>query len=135
IIWLCFLTDHWRTFKVISRSMEPTLLVNDCLIMRQNNDFPNLDNKVVVITDPKGGTFPLVKRVVAGPNSRVEISNTRVYIDSSDEPLPGEPMMRARNQTWSLKDDELFVLGDNRNNSEDSSVFGPINRSDVLGVI
>ena len=134
-IWGCFLTNHWRSFKVISRSMQPTLLVNDYLIMRENNDFPNLDNKIVVITDPEGGTFPIVKRVVAGPNSRVKISNARIYIDGSADPLPGEPLMRTENQTWSLEDDELFVLGDNRNNSEDSSEFGPIRRSDVLGVI
>jgi len=135
LIWSFFLTGHWRTFKVISRSMEPTLLVDDYLIMREQNDFPILDNKIVVIRDPQGGTFPLVKRVIAGANSIVRISNGRIYIDNSKTALPGEPLTNTPSTEWKLGPDELFLLGDNRNNSQDSSDFGPLTRSEVMGVI
>lgn len=135
LVWSFFLTGHWQTFKVISRSMEPTLLIGDYLIMRQQSDFPNLDNLIVVIRDPLDSSFPLVKRVIAGGNSTVRISNGRIYLDGSSKSLPGERLVDAHNTRWILKPDEVFVLGDNRNNSQDSSDFGPIARSDILGVI
>jgi len=135
LIWSFFLTGHWRTFKVISRSMEPTLLVDDYLIMREQNDFPILDDKIVVIRDPQGGALPLVKRVIAGANSIVRISNGRIYLDNSKTSLPGEPITNSSNTEWKLGPDELFLLGDNRNNSQDSSDFGPLTRSEVMGVI
>ena len=134
-IWSFFLTGHWQSYKVISRSMEPTLLVDDYLIMRQQNDFPNLDNLVVVVQDPSGGSFPLVKRVLAGANSTVRVSNARIYLDGSKTPLSGEPLVDTPNRTWRLSPDQVYVLGDNRNNSQDSTDFGPISRRDILGVI
>lgn len=134
-IWVFFLTGYWQTFQVISGSMEPTLLVNDYIIMRKQHHFPVLDQKVVAITDPLGGSAPLVKRVVAGPHSTVRISNGRIYIGNASTPLPGEPLMYAQNKTWNLTGNEIFVLGDNRNNSEDSVAFGPIPRESVIGVM
>jgi signal peptidase I len=135
IIWAFFLGGHWQTFKVISRSMEPTLLVDDYLVMRQQKHYPVLDNKIVVLKDPEGGTFPVVKRVIAGPHSIVKLRSGKVYLDNSKSPVPGEPVVDARNKSWTLKEDEIFVMGDNRNNSEDSTEYGPLKRTDILGVI
>lgn len=135
VIWAFFLGGHWKTFKVISRSMQPTLDVNDYLIMRQQADYPVLDGCIVVLKDPEGGSFPIVKRVVAGPSSIVKLRNGYVYLDNSDTPLPGEPITNALNDSWILRDDEIFVMGDNRNNSEDSTDFGPLPRTDIEGVI
>lgn len=135
IVWSFFLTGHWQTFKVISRSMEPTLLVDDYLIMRQQQDFPNLDNLIVVIRDPEGGNLAMVKRVVAGANSTVRLSGGHIYLDGSKVALPGDPIIHERNNRWILDENEIFVMGDNRNNSQDSVDFGPISRSDIVGVI
>lgn len=135
VIWAFFLGGHWQSFKVISRSMEPTLLVNDYLLMRGQGDYPSLVNKIVVLADPKGGFLPVVKRVAAGPFSKVRVFNGRVYIDDSEEAYPGAPIYRVPNQQWVLGEDELFVLGDNLQNSEDSIEWGPVKRDDVQGVI
>lgn len=135
LIWSFFLTGHWKTFKVVSRSMQPTLNVNDYLIMREQSDFPILDNKIVVLKDPHGGTMPIVKRVVAATNSTVRMSNGNIYLDGSSDDLPGETIVDTPNQEWKLGENEIFVLGDNRNNSEDSTDFGPLPRSNILGVI
>ncbi len=135
IVWTFFLTGHWQTFKVISRSMEPTLLVNDYLIMRQQQDFPNLDNLIVVIRDQEGSSLAMVKRVVAAGNSSVRLSNGKIYLDGSKTPIEGDTLINDYNQEWKLAEDEIFVLGDNRNNSQDSTDFGPIPRTDSLGVI
>lgn len=135
LVWSFFLSEHWMTFKVISRSMEPTLLVNDYLIMRQQHDFPTLDNKIVVMQDPEGGNLHIVKRVVASANSTVRISMGNVYLDGSKEPIPGEPVADSPNREWKLGPEEVFVMGDNRNNSEDSTDFGPVSRDTIIGVI
>lgn len=135
MVWAFFLGGHWQTFRVISRSMEPTLLVDDYLIMRQEKDYPVLDNKIVVLRDPEDSVIPIVKRVVAGPNSIVSVRNGHVYLQNSKTPLPGEPKQKYRTHRWILEDDEIFVMGDNRNNSEDSTNFGPLKRDDILGVI
>lgn len=136
IIWSFFLTGHWQSFKVISRSMEPTLLVNDYLLMRKQQDFPNLDNLVVALRDPEAaGGLAMVKRVVASANSTVSISSGRIYLDGSTTPIPGEPLVHQGNRQWRLSEDEIFVLGDNRNNSQDSTDFGPVPRSEIIGVI
>lgn len=115
--------------------MEPTLLVDDCLIMRQEKEYPLLDHKIVVLRDPEGSVIPIVKRVIAGPSSIVSVRNGYVYLQDSKTPLPGEPKSKYRTHRWILKDDEIFVMGDNRNNSEDSTNFGPVKREDILGVI
>lgn len=135
VIWAFFLTGHWQSFKVISRSMEPTLLVDDYLIMRKQHNFPTLEGQVVVLKDPEGGAFPIVKRVVAGAFSVVKIRNGLVYLDTSKTPIPGERIAHVGNKHWTLKENEIFVMGDNRNNSEDSTDFGPLDRSDIIGVI
>ncbi len=135
IIWSFFLTGHWKTFQVISGSMEPTLLVNDYLVMRHQKDFPTLDNKIVVLKDPKGGDMPMVKRIIAGSNSTVRVSNGRVYLDGSKSPVSGERLENTPSNQWKLGAAEIFVMGDNRNNSVDSPDFGPLLRSDILGVI
>jgi signal peptidase I len=49
--------------------------------------------------------------------------------------VPGETtdMMDGGSKTWTLKNDELFVMGDHRQESQDSRDFGPISRSSVIG--
>ncbi len=135
LVWSFFLTGHWKSFKVISRSMEPTLLVDDYLLMRHQKDFPLLDNKVVVLADPSGGKLAMVKRIVATANSTVRLSNGRIYLDGSKTPLPGERVEDTPNHEWKLDQNQIFVLGDNRNNSQDSFDFGPLLRTDIMGVI
>jgi len=135
LIWSFFLTGHWKTFKVISRSMDPTLIVDDLLLMREQHNFPTLDNKIVVIQDPEGGNIPIVKRIVATANGIVRISMGKVYVDGSKTPIEGEAIADSANREWKLGPEDIFVLGDNRNNSEDSSDFGPVSRDTILGVI
>ncbi|MBM3477479.1 MAG: signal peptidase I, partial [Armatimonadetes bacterium] len=51
------------------------------------------------------------------------------------EPYIAEPMVRERPVAGRLDPDELFVMGDNRNHSEDSRDYGPIRESQVKGRI
>ncbi|UCG40126.1 MAG: signal peptidase I [Acidimicrobiia bacterium] len=76
-----------------------------------------------------------IKRVIAVPGETVEVVDNQVLIDG----LPiSEPYLPAGVQMpdfgpVTVAPNELFVMGDNRNSSSDSRVFGPIDQSEVVG--
>lgn len=80
-------------------------------------------------------TEEYIKRVIGLPGERVEGRDGRVYVNGRElvEPyLPQGPTTRDFDARI-LGDDELFVMGDNRENSADSRIFGPIKASTVVG--
>ncbi len=121
---------------VYGRSMEPNLherqrLIVDKFTYRffhspQRND-------IVVIKLPEMDEL-LVKRIVGLPYEMIAIEDGVVYIDGTPlaEPFPHElyPQNMPPQRLGPL---QYFVLGDNRGNSNDSRVFGPIMRDDIKG--
>lgn len=80
-------------------------------------------------------TQEYIKRVIGLPGETVEGRQNRVYVDGKElvEPyLPLGPTTRDF-EPVTLGDNELWVMGDNRENSSDSRVFGPIDESTVVG--
>ena len=83
----------------------------------------------------------LVKRVVGLPGEHLEIRDGRVYIDGQplDEPyLAPDLVTEARVAAFAdivLAEDEYYVLGDNRPDSSDSRVFGPVAKRDIIGEV
>lgn len=85
----------------------------------------------------------LIKRVVGLPGETVQVQGSAVFIngkkipkdyltESVDPDLLGN-FNFAEDQPLKLGPDELFVLGDNPNNSEDGRFWGPLKRSNILG--
>ncbi len=88
---------------------------------------------VVVLISPEAPHDDLIKRVIGLPGETVTIENQQVWVDGL---LLDEPYIKAAPRysgTWTLGPDEYFVLGDNRNNSNDSHAFGPVTRERVIG--
>ena len=129
---------------VVGNSMEPVL---------HNTEEVYLDRLIYVITAPKRGdiiaflpkgnekTHYYIKRVIAVPGETIQIKGGQIYIDGAvyDDPYGTETVKDpglAANE-FTLGDDEFFVLGDNRNNSEDSRSgnIGAVNRKDVYGKV
>jgi len=88
------------------------------------------------------GTRQLVKRVIGLPGNKVVVENNTVRVYDQAHPNGFNPdkigtytinVPSAPNTTITLGKNELFVMGDNRPNSEDSRYFGPINLSQVIG--
>jgi len=90
---------------------------------------------------PKGDI--LIKRVVGLPGETVQVKGTDIYIN--DRKLPDDFRPQEANasqdevgyygvaEPLKLGPDELFVLGDNPDNSDDGRFWGPLKRSNVLG--
>jgi len=82
--------------------------------------------------DPK--TTPFIKRIIALPNDTIEVKNGTVYVNGSklDEPYIKEPPAYNLPQK-KIPGSEYFVLGDNRNNANDSHVWGTVPRQNIIG--
>ena len=80
-------------------------------------------------------TDEFVKRVVGLPGETVEAHGGKVFVDGKELV---EPYLPASGQVTDfaqvrIPPDQLFVMGDNRDNSADSRVFGPIKQSTIVG--
>ena len=111
-------------FRVPSHSMLNTLQVGDFIYTTTSEAYRRGD--IVVLRDPdsakKGGY--LVKRLIGLPGDHVRIDWGALYLNGyyASEPYLVEPM-RYDMAEYTLAGDEIFILGDNRNESEDSSVW------------
>jgi signal peptidase I len=78
-----------------------------------------------------------VKRVIAKPGDTLEFTGNKVYRNGKllDEPYIKEKMRSRHNQKLTVPENYVFVMGDNRNNSNDSRIIGPVPVSHVLGKV
>lgn len=114
-------------------SMISTLYNSDLVIINkvniQNRKINRFD--IVII---KSGHEKLIKRVIALPNEVIEYKSNTLYINgkeiSSDIDFKYTDDFKAE-----TKDDEYYVLGDNRGISKDSRILGSFNKKDIIGVV
>lgn len=147
-----------QAFYIPSESMEPTLEVNDrVLVNRLSYKLHDVNRGDVVVFEkpaslvsPVGATEikDLIKRVVALPGESVVFQDGDVYVDGRplEEPyLPTGTMTQPGpgGATWDhrcVPDDPcvvpegtVWVMGDNRSNSEDSRWIGPVDQDLIVG--
>lgn len=131
-------------------SMEPTLADGDSIIIqRLSYYFSNPKRYDVVVfpvltmnQDGEADNTYYVKRVIGLPGETVQIKNGKVYINGkglSDDKYCLSEILDSGNagQPTTLKEDEYFVLGDNRNMSTDSrsDFVGMVHREDIVGKV
>ena len=130
-----------QAFYIPSESMVPTLKVHDRLLvdkvsfrMRQVHR-----GEIVVFRRPPRETDTsikeLIKRVVALPGETVEAIDGHVYINGRklDERYLPAGVLTLNLPPQRIPIDSFWVMGDNRTNSSDSRVFGPIDRKLIVG--
>lgn len=134
-----------QPFLVSGPSMDNTFADGQYLIVDELTY--NLRNphrgEVVIFHPPINLAFYYIKRVIGLPGETVQIKNDVVTICHADcatdknKFILTEPYVKAgsprQDDTITLKADEYFVLGDNRAVSQDSRIFGPVNRNLFTG--
>jgi signal peptidase I len=127
----------YQTFKVPSPSMEPTLVPGDRFMGAvADMDEPLLRGDVVVFHPPGRDGIWFVKRVVGLPGETVRVASGHVRIDGIDlvEPYAAHNDSgtgTGRTQVCRLDAHEYWLMGDNRDHSMDSRVFGPVDRERI----
>lgn len=146
IVTAAFLAFGIRTFVAEARyipssSMEPTLEINDRLIIEKiSYHFREPERGDVVVFSPtetlKEQHFneAFIKRVIGLPGETVAVRNGRVYVN--DKPLAENYIAEKPNYNYGprkVPPGQYLVLGDNRNNSYDSHYWGFVPKENIIG--
>jgi len=155
-IFHCFI----EPYRIPSGSMENTLLVGDCIYVDSlhclGNRLPFLSGipklrwrpkrgDVVIFNPPSAENKDYVKRVIGLPGDMIEIRGRTVFINGTplDEPYAvfrgSEPRSPTGGTNWEsrtpLGPDMYYVMGDNRNNSNDSRWWGAVVSRKIKGKV
>jgi signal peptidase I len=124
-------------------SMYATLEDNDYLIANKIDYrlHPPQRGDIVILRPPTNNSTDFIKRIVGLPGERVLIRAGVVYINGHKLDEPYLPEAWVNDANWPdnnsagqvMGADEYFVMGDNRNRSQDSRFFGPISRDRIDG--
>lgn len=117
--------------RVNGASMDPTLNDKDIMLLDEiSYRFSDIERFDIVVV--KEEDEYLIKRVIGLPGETVEYKNDKLYIDGK---YVKEDFKHKETFDFSttLGKDEYFIIGDNRTNSTDSRVFGPISRDKIMG--
>jgi signal peptidase I len=128
-------------FSVKGSSMEPNFADKQYLVVSRLSYLLGEPEHgdIVVFHYPRNPSEDYIKRIIALPGETVEIRDTFIYVDGEqlDEgyiKAPCVPTLCA-DLIRELGPDEFWVMGDNRNHSSDSRVFGPVGREHLVGEV
>lgn len=137
VIWYVISAAVGQARVVPTSSMEPTILPGDRLwtdkvTLRFR---PVTRGDIVIFTPPVPSQSPYVKRVIGLPGETVQVRDGRVWVNGIPlaEPYLAELPMYAYGPV-TVGPDEYFVLGDNRNGSNDSHQWGLLPRRSITAL-
>ena len=148
-------------FVVQGNSMEPNFTRDQYVLVSRMAYLRNGPSRgdVVVLYDPRQQRRNFIKRIIGLPEELIRVEDGHVFINGQlleeaylngrsgyqdtynksgvllyDTVPTGIPdKSKGPSKEWTLGDDQYFVMGDNRANSDDSRSFGPLKRELILG--
>lgn len=135
----------FQAYEIPSGSMEETIMTGDMIFSEKlSYTFGEPEpGDIVTFADPEIPSRTLIKRVIAKEGQTVDLVDGKVVVDGRelDEPYtdgkPSYPLTTAYGTSitypYTVPKDEVWVMGDNRTNSQDSRYFGSIPVSSVTG--
>ncbi len=139
-VFLSLVNIFVATINVVNgQSMEPNF---------HNGEYLIVDKLSYLMREPKRGEaiilkFPgdpektrYIKRIIGLPGEPLKVQDNVIYINGRalhEDYIPKD-FLTEPNKEWRLASDEYFVMGDNRQNSNDSRVFGPVERRFIIGL-
>ncbi len=122
--------------RVESVSMKPNLIEGDFVLVNRiayRFSDPKRGDIIVFKYPPEPNSTPYIKRIIGLPGDQIQIRDSNVFINGS---LLSEPYLMSntmRGGEWTVPQDSLFVMGDNRNNSSDSRNWGMVPFDNIIG--
>lgn len=125
-----------QPIMVSGDSMNPTLLSGERMLVEKVSyclDLPKRGD--ILVCHFPGYRDNFVKRVVGLPGETVEVRDGLLYIDGMplDESGYWRDVMWRDTEPYTVEEGAVFVMGDNRNHSEDSRVHGAIDQKQIVG--
>ena len=137
IIFMCcgaFSTAISDNFMSISgNSMYPTLKDKQVVRVSKIKEIKRFD----IVIAKKHDNYLIVKRVIGLPNEKIEYKDNHLYINEKPvtESFIDLYLTKTEDFTYTLKDDEYFLLGDNREYSTDSRELGAFKKEKLLYLV
>ena len=123
-------------FRIEQVSMQPNLHEGEYVIVDKVSYALRQPERgeIVVLKNPNPGQPDLIKRVIGLPGETIDVRGGQAYVNGQPltEPYIRQPMASDFPATQ-LQAGQYFVMGDNRNNSEDSRIFGARPAGDIVG--
>ena len=152
IIWVILaLIIRWQVIEprwIPSGSMLPTLQIQDKILVEKitpkinlKDNLDKLRDSIVVFNPPEtliragyDSDIALIKRVIGVPGDKVEIKEGILYLNNKAQ----NKYITDKNINYSMSPikipaNSLWVMGDNRNNSMDSHIWGPLPSEKIIG--
>lgn len=162
LLMIHYVRQQWvESFKVPSSSMEPTVMTGDMLFADKRYNRPGVKQPVqrgdiAIFVYPNDRSTYYIKRIIGLPGDKIQTRNDEVLVNGKSirlqtQNLPGgvQATETAGERRWqvfwasdkpalhpvelTVPAGQVFVLGDNRNDSHDSRVFGTVPLQDVVG--
>jgi signal peptidase I len=134
-----------QNYEIPSGSMESTIMTGDMIFSEKITykfSEPQAGD-IITFADPENSYRTLIKRVIATGGQTVDLKDGKVYIDGVElnEPythgLASYPLTTAPGVSisypYTVPEGEVWVMGDNRTNSQDSRYFGSVSVESITG--
>lgn len=126
-----------KPYQIPSGSMLPTIQLEDRILAnRVVYRLHSVERGDVIVFMPPASVnseTPYVKRVVGLPGDRVEVKHGKTYVNDEEFVVPTASSPTYTRAAETVPDGMLFVLGDNRNESQDSHIWGYVPMDNVIG--
>jgi signal peptidase I len=125
-----------QSFVIVEHCMEPNFQEGErVLVNKLAYHFGEPERGDVIILHPPSDPKAIyIKRIIALPGDAVEVKDGAVYVNGTklQEPYIKEPPAYTLHKEI-IPGSEYFVLGDNRNNANDSHKWGTVPRQNIIG--
>ncbi len=142
VVVLIVINTYWVSIFVVDGiSMEPNLHDNEIALMNKTHfrgeEAPKRGEVVVVKYPGDPNKKRYVKRVIGLPGETLSIKKNKIYINNNllkETYLPVD-LMLGDDESWLLGASQYFLMGDNREFSNDSRVFGVVEQRFFIGKV